>query len=196
MKPNLLETFERIVDEGWRGVFSQQQIAQTRALSDHRPAGQRAHASAVERDLRHRPASFRTGPRTTGSGRKVPGKGESYSIRFWTPCPHCSVPAEQPVLAALDDTMAKKTGRRKFQELMAIGRDPDVAAVLRQSLLRAAFCAGLGFSNSPCGWGSCAPCRCVSSSCRQRVKPKSRKRAQAAAPERASLEKSGSTAPA
>jgi len=34
MKPNLLETFERLVNEGWRGVFSQERVfARVRCLT-------------------------------------------------------------------------------------------------------------------------------------------------------------------
>jgi hypothetical protein len=121
MKPNLLETFERLLDEGWRGVFSQQRIfSRVRCLSIGLLVSVRSHLlsnaiCAAGRQFQDWTADYRVWSQSPWEGREL-------FDPILDALPGLLASAEQPVLAALDDTMAKKTGRRIPG--VAIGRDP------------------------------------------------------------------------
>jgi hypothetical protein len=121
MKPNLLETFERLLDEGWSGVFSQQRILRrVRCLTIGLLVSVRAHLlsnaiCATGRQFQDWTADYRVWSQSPWEGREL-------FHPILDALPSLLGSAEQPVLAALDDTMAKKTGRRIPG--VAIGRDP------------------------------------------------------------------------
>jgi hypothetical protein len=192
MKPNLLETFERLLDEGWRDVFSQQRIfKRVRCLTIGLLVSVRAHLlsnaiCATGRQFQDWTADYRVWSQSPWEGRELFNP-------ILDALPSLLGSADQPVLAALDDTMAKKTGRRIPG--VAIGRDP------MSPPFHVNLCYGLRFVQAsvlvtpPTGGAARALPVCFEFA-PPAVKPKSGKRAQATAPERASLEKSGSTAPA
>jgi hypothetical protein len=121
MKPNLLETFERLVNEGWRGVFSPERVfARVRCLTIGLLVSLRTHLlsnaiCAAGRQFQDWTADYRVWSQSPWEGRELFNP-------ILDALPSLLGSAEQPVLAALDDTMAKKTGRRIPG--VAIGRDP------------------------------------------------------------------------
>lgn len=121
MKPNLLETFEKLVNEGWRGVFSQERIfTRVRCLTIGLLVSVRAHLMsnaicATGRQFQDWTADYRVWSQSPWDGRELFNP-------IWNALPSLLDSPGQPVLAALDDTMAKKTGRRIPG--VGIGRDP------------------------------------------------------------------------
>jgi hypothetical protein len=198
MKPNLLETFEQLLDEGWGGVFSQQRIfRRVRCLTLGLLVSVRAHLlsnaiCATGRQFQDWTADYRVWSQSPWEGREL-------FHPILDALPSLLGSAEQPVLAALDDTMAKKTGRRIPG--VAIGRDP------MSPPFHVNLCYGLRFVQvsvlvTPPAGGAARALPVCFEFAPPAVKPKSAKRAPAATlanavtPEKASLEKNESTAPA
>ena len=176
MKPNLLETFERLVNEGWRGVFSQERIfTRVRCLTIGLLVSLRTHLlsnaiCAAGRQFQDWTADYRVWSQSPWEGRELFNP-------ILDALPSLLASAEQPVLAALDDTMAKKTGRRIPG--VAIGRDP-------MSLpFHVNLCYGLRFVQisvlvTPPAGGAARALPVGFEFAPPAVKPKSGKRAQAA----------------
>jgi len=198
MKPNLLETFERLLDEGWRGVFSQQRIfTRVRCLTIGLLVSVRAHLlsnaiCATGRQFQDWTADYRVWSQSPWEGRELFNP-------ILDALPSLLGSAEQPVLAALDDTMAKKTGRRIPG--VAIGRDP------MSPPFHVNLCYGLRFVQvsvlvTPLAGGAARALPVCFEFAPPAVKPKSVKRqqsstpAKAAPPEKAAPKKNQSTASA
>jgi len=187
MKPNLLETFERLLDEGWRGVFSQQRIfTRVRCLTIGLLVSVRAHLMsnaicATGRQFQDWTADYRVWSQSPWDAREL------FNPILDT-LPSLLGSAGQPVLAALDDTMTKKTGRRIPG--VAIGRDP------MSPPFHVNLCYGLRFVQvsvlvAPPAGGAARALPVCFEFAPPAMKPKSVKRAQAPTPE-----KNASTAPA
>ncbi len=203
MKPNLLESFERLLDEGWREVFSQQRIfSRVRCLTIGLLISVRAHLlsnaiCATGRQFQDWTADYRVWSQSPWDGREL-------FDPVLDALPALLGSAEQPVLAALDDTMAKKTGRRIPG--VAIGRDP------MSPPFHVNLCYGLRFVQvsvlvTPPAGGAARALPVCFEFAPPAVKPKSAKPAQAvtladaataenAIAEETSLENNLSTAPA
>jgi hypothetical protein len=121
MKPNLLETFEQLLNEGWRGVFSQQRVfTRVRCLTIGLLVSMRSHLlsnaiCATGRQFQDWTADYRVWSRSPWNARELFNP-------VLDALPGLLPSASAPVLAALDDTMVKKTGRRIRG--VTIGRDP------------------------------------------------------------------------
>ena len=121
MKPNLLQTFEQLLNEGWREVFSQQRVfARVRCLTLGLLVCLRTHLisnviCATGRQFQDWTADYWVWSRSPWEARELFNP-------ILDALPGLLHGAGAPVLAALDDTMIKKTGRRIPG--VAIGRDP------------------------------------------------------------------------
>jgi hypothetical protein len=121
MKPNLLQTFEQLLNEGWRDVFSQQRVfARVRCLTLGLLICLRTHLisnviCATGRQFQDWTADYWVWSRS-------PWEARDLFNPILDALPGLLNGIDAPVLAALDDTMIKKTGRRIPG--VAIGRDP------------------------------------------------------------------------
>jgi len=194
MKPNLLETFERLLDEGWRDVFSQQRIfRRVRCLTIGLLVSVRAHLLSNAICATGRQFQDWTGDYRVWS--QSPWEARELFNPILDALPSLLGSSDQPVLAALDDTMAKKTGRRIPG--VAIGRDP------MSPPFHVNLCYGLRFVQvsvlvTPLAGGSARALPVCFEFAPPAVKPKSVKRAQpvTATSEKAAQENNESTAPA
>jgi len=121
MKPNLLQTFEQLLNKGWQDVFSQRRVfARVRCLTLGLLVSLRTHLisnaiCATGRQFQDWTADYRVWSESPWQPRDLFNPVLD-TLAGLLPT------ADAPVLAALDDTMMKKTGRRIPG--VAIGRDP------------------------------------------------------------------------
>jgi hypothetical protein len=121
MKPNLLQVFDQLLNEGWRGIFSQQRVyARVRCLTLGLLVCLRTHLisnaiCATGRQFQDWTADYRVWSQS-------PWEARDLFNPILEALPGLLSAADAPVLAALDDTMTKKTGRGIPG--VAIGRDP------------------------------------------------------------------------